>query len=135
MTMQKGRELSLAIGSDGGFVPVAGMRARRIAFDAQQVETTDAGSSGRWRELLGRSGVRRAAVSGSGIFRNANSDALVRSAFFAGTIPDWRISIPGLGVLSGPFQIVSLEYRGDIQGEMAFAIALESAGEIAFEAA
>ena len=37
----------------------------------QVVDVTDAESAGRWRELLGGAGVQRAALSGSGIFKDA----------------------------------------------------------------
>ncbi|ODN72433.1 Phage major tail protein 2 [Methylobrevis pamukkalensis] len=43
---------------------------------------TDADSAGRWRELLEGAGVRRASLSGSGIFRDGASDAAVRQIFF-----------------------------------------------------
>jgi TP901-1 family phage major tail protein len=42
--------------------------------------------------------------------------------------------IPDFGMLSGPFQITALEYTGNHDGEVAFEIALESAGVISFEA-
>ena len=134
MTIQKARDLLLKIGAEAGFVTVAGLRARRIAFDAQAVDATDAESAGRWRELLQQAGVRRASIRGSGIFRDTASDELMRGAFFAGTIPQWQIVIPDFGVLQGPFQIVTLEYRGNHEGELAFEIALESAGRIEFGA-
>ena len=134
MPIKKGRDLLLEIEAGATLVPVAGLRARRLAFDAQQVEATDAGSAGRWRELIAATGVRRASISGSGVFRDAQSDELVRQAFFSGAAPVWRVTIPGFGLVAGAFQIVSLEYRGDAQGELAFSITLESAGAIAFSA-
>lgn len=75
MVAQKGKDLLLKIFSGGGFVTVAGLRTKRIAFNSQTVDITDADSSGRWRELLAGSGVQRAAISGSGIFKDAASDA------------------------------------------------------------
>jgi len=95
---------------------------------------TDAESAGRWRELLGGAGVQRAALSGSGIFKDQASDALVRSLFFAGTIAGWQIVIPDFGTVAGPFQIASLEYSGAHDGEVLFEIALESAGALTFGA-
>ena len=134
MTAQKGRDLLLKIDNGVGFTTAAGLRSKRLAFNAQLVDVTDAESAGRWRELLGGAGVQRAAVSGSGIFKDQASDALVRSLFFAGTIAGWQVVIPDFGTVAGPFQIAALEYSGAHDGEVTFEIALESAGALTFEA-
>lgn len=132
MVAQKGRDLLLKLNNGAGFTTVAGLRSKRLSFNAQIVDVTDADSAGRWRELLGGAGVQRAAVSGSGIFKDQASDALVRSAFFAGTISDWQIVIPDFGTVSGPFQVAALDYSGAHDGEVLFEIALESAGALTF---
>ena len=136
MVAQKGRDLLLKVDSDGGgtFVTVAGLRTKRIAFNSETVDITDADSVGRWRELLAGSGVQRAAISGSGIFKDAQSDALIRTKFFAGDIAAWQMAVPDFGVISGDFQITSLEYTGAHDGEITFEMALESAGAIDFAA-
>lgn len=95
---------------------------------------THAESAGRWRELLEGAGVRRASISGSGIFKDAASDALVRQAFFDGAIRDWQVVVPDFGTVAGPFQLTSLEYRGDHAAEVTFDLSLESAGALAFTA-
>jgi TP901-1 family phage major tail protein len=76
--------------------------------------------------------VRRASIAGSGVFRDAASDATLRQAFFDGAIRDFQMAIPDFGVIAGAFQIVSLEYRGDHAAEVTFEIALESAGALTF---
>ncbi len=137
MVAQKGKDLLLKIDPDGlgTFVTVAGLRSRRIAFNSETVDITDADSAGRWRELLAGSGVQRAAISGSGIFKDAQSDAAIRTRFFAGEIVDWQLAVPDFGTVSGPFQITSLDYTGSHDGEVTFELALESAGPIAFAVA
>lgn len=135
MPAQKGKDLLLKIGDGEGFVTVAGVRAKTLAFNAQTVDVTHAESAGRWRELLTGAGVRRASLSASGIFKDAASDALVRQAFFEAAAPDWQIVIPDFGTVEGPFQIGALEFAGNHDGEVTFEISLESAGELAFEAA
>lgn len=135
MSAQKGKDLLLKIGDGaGGFVTVAGLRTRRIALNADTVDVTDAESNGRWRELLGGAGVRRASVSGTGVFKDQASDAMLRQAFFDGSLRDWEIVVPGFGVLSGPFQISNLDYRGEHAAEVTFDISLDSAGAITFTA-
>lgn len=135
MVAQKGKDLLLKVDSDGSFVTVAGLRSKRIAFNSQTVDITDADSAGRWRELLAGSGVQRAAVSGSGIFKDAQSDALMRQQFFAGAIDDWQLLVPDFGTVEGAFQITALEYTGSHDGEVTFEVALESAGPVSFTVA
>lgn len=134
MAAQKGKDLLLKLDDgNGSFVTVAGLRARQIAFNAETIDITDSESSGRWRELLSGAGLRRSSISGSGIFKDAASDALVRAQLFSGETADWQIVIPDFGSLSGPFQITSLEYSGQHNSEITFEISLESAGAISFE--
>ena len=136
MAAQKGKDLLLKVDTTGlgAFASVAGLRTRRLAFNAETVDVTSADSAGRWRELLAGAGVQRAAVSGSGIFKDAASDATVRQKFFAGEIVSWQLAIPDFGVVEGPFQITALEYGGSHDGEVTFEIALESAGLVGFTA-
>jgi len=131
---QKGKDLLLKLANGESYVTVAGLRSKRLAFNSEAVDITDADSTGRWRELLGGAGVQRASLSASGIFKDATSDGLIRSRFFGGTISTWQLVIPDFGTVSGPFQITALEYTGNHDGEVAFEIALESAGVISFEA-
>lgn len=134
MVAQKGRDLLLKVEDGGSFVTVAGLRTKRLSFNAQAVDVTDAQSAERWRELLGGAGVQRASVSGGGIFKDQASDALVRAAFFSASILSFQLAIPDFGTVSGPFQITALEYSGNHDGEVLFEIALESAGALAFGA-
>jgi TP901-1 family phage major tail protein len=134
MVAQKGKDLLLKIFNGTGYETVAGLRSKRVAFNAETVDVTDAESAGRWRELLGGAGVQRAAVSGAGIFKDAASDQLVRNAFFGGVILNWQLVIPSFGTVSGPFQASALEYSGQHNGEVMFELALESAGALTFEA-
>ena len=134
MSAQSGRDLLLKIERDGTFVTIGGLRAKRMIFDAQSIDVTDAESTGRWRELLAGSGVRRASVSGAGLFKDGASDALVRETFFSGAVARWQFVIPALGTLEGPMQVTRLEYAGAFDGEITFELALESAGAIAFHA-
>ncbi|WP_454745193.1 phage major tail protein, TP901-1 family [Ciceribacter selenitireducens] len=134
MVAQKGKDLLLKVEDGAGFVTVAGLRSKRLSFNAQTVDVTDAESVGRWRELLGGAGVQRAALSGAGLFKDQASDTRVRSAFFAGDILAWQVVIPDFGTVSGPFQVTALEYAGAHDGELTFEIALESAGALSFAA-
>lgn len=134
MVAQKGKDLLLRIDNGGTFATVAGLRSRRLAFNAETVDITDAESAGRWRELLGGAGVQRASLTGAGIFKDQTSDSLVRAAFFAGSILSWQVLIPNFGTITGLFQVTALEYSGEHNGEIRFELALESAGSLTFGA-
>lgn len=134
MAAQKGKDLLLKIDDGSGFVTVAGLRSRKIAFNAETVDVTHAESAGRWRELLEGAGVRRASISGRGLFRDAASDALLRETFFNGAIETFQIVIPDFGTIEGLFQMTSLEFAGEHNGEVTFDAALESAGALSFTA-
>src|SRR5690606_12182235 len=91
MAAQSGKDMLLKLDQtgSGSFLTVAGLRTRALAFNAAAIDITDAESAGRWRELLSGGGIKRASVSGSGIFKDQTSDARIRELFFAGTIRDW----------------------------------------------
>lgn len=136
MAAQKGKDLliKLDMTGTGSFQTVAGLRATRITFNAETVEVTTLESPGRWRELLAGAGVRSAAISGSGVFRDQATDERVRALFFSGEIPPFQVIVPDFGVVQGPFQITSLEYAGQHDGEAVYELALASAGALSFVA-
>jgi TP901-1 family phage major tail protein len=137
MAAQKGKDLLLKVDSTGtgSFITVAGLRARTIAFNTESVDVTHQESAGQWRELLAGAGVKSSRITGAGIFKDAASDATVRSYVFNGTIRAWQVVIPDFGTVEGPFQINSFELTGRHDGEVAFELSLESAGELVFTAA
>lgn len=137
MAAQRGKDLLLKVDKTGGgnFVTVAGLRTRGLAFNAATVDITNTDSANEWRELLEGSGIKTARLTGSGIFKDDISDETVRNYFFNGLIRDWQVMIPDFGTVEGAFQITALEYSGGHDNELAFEIALESAGELTFTAA
>jgi TP901-1 family phage major tail protein len=134
MTAQKGKDLLVKIADGAGYTTVAGLRTRRLAFNAETVDITHAESANRWRELLDGAGVKRASVSGRGLFKDASTDALMRQTFFDGAVKSYQIIIPDFGVVQGAFQIANLEFAGEHNGEVTYDVALESAGELTFTA-
>jgi TP901-1 family phage major tail protein len=135
MTAQKGKDLLIKIG-DGAdpesFTTVAGLRATTLAFNAQAIDVTNADSAEQWRELLAGGGVKSASISGSGVFKDAASDAALRTAFFNQAVPNWSVVIPSFGTITGPFKITSLSYEGPYDGELKLALSLASAGALSF---
>ncbi len=136
MAAQNGKDLliKLDMTGDGQFDAIAGLRATRISFNAESVDVTSLESAGGWRELLGGAGVKSAAISGSGVFRDAGSDERARQIFFDSEVPDFQVIIPDFGIVEGPFQVTSIEYAGAYNGEATYELALASAGALRFTA-
>ena len=134
MAVQNGRDLLIKMDmtGDGQFQTMAGLRASRLAFNAETVDVTSLESEGRWRELLGGAGVRSASISGSGVFRDEGSDGRARQVFFDGETPNCQVIIPDFGVVEGPFMITGLEYAGSDNGEATYELTLASAGALSF---
>ncbi len=93
MAVQSGKDLLLKVdmNGDGSFETVAGLRATRVSFNAETVDVTSMESVGGWRELLAGAGVKSASISGSGVFRDANTDERARQIFFDGEVPEWQV--------------------------------------------
>ncbi len=136
MAVQNGKDLLIKVDmvGDGQFVTLAGLRATRISLNAETVDVTSLESAGGWRELLAGAGVKTAAVSGSGVFRDATTDARARQIFFDAEMPRFQVVVPSFGVIQGMFQITSIEYAGSHNGEATFEMSLASAGALSFTA-
>jgi len=134
MGAQNGKDLliKMDMSGEGQFVTIAGLRATRVSFNAETVEVTNLDSPGGWRELLAGAGVKAASISGSGVFRDADTDARARQVFFDGEVPALQVVLPDFGIVEGPFQITSLEYAGSHNGEATYEMALASAGALSF---
>jgi TP901-1 family phage major tail protein len=137
MAVQSGKDLLIKMDMTGAgqFETIAGLRATRISFNAETVDVTSLSSTGGWRELLAGAGVKAAAISGSGVFRDAATDERARAIFFNGEIPDFQVIIPDFGTVEGPFQITGIEYGGSYNGEATYDMSLASAGALNFVAA
>ena len=136
MAVQSGKDLLIKLDMNGAlqFETIAGLRATRISFNAETVDVTSLESAGGWRELLAGAGVRSASISGSGVFRDANTDERARQIFFDGEVPTFQVVIPDFGVVQGAFQITSVEYAGSYNGEATYELTLASAGALTFTA-
>ena len=134
MSAQRGGDMLLKMkDATANYVTVAGLRTKTLRLNARPVDVTDTSSQG-WKELLPGAGMRTAEISGSGVFRDADSDALIRSAFFDQSAQDCRFIIPGFGMIDGVFLITGLNYAGSYNGEAQFEISLASAAIPAFTA-
>ena len=137
MGAQSGKDLLIKIEAAGGgsFDTFAGLRSTRLSLNADTVDVTTLESEGGWRELMVGAGVRSAAVSGSGVFKDASSDARAREVFFGSEAPQFQVIIPDFGTIQGPFQITAIEYAGSYNGEASYDVTMASAGAITFTSA
>lgn len=136
MGAQNGKDLLIKVdmAADGQFTTLAGLRATRVSFNAETIDVTSLESEGGWRELLSGAGVRSVSISGSGVFRDADTDERARQLFFDGEAPNFQVVIPDFGLIEGPFQVTSIEYGGSHNGEATYELSLASAGILAFTA-
>lgn len=135
MAAQKGIALLLKIYITSAFVTVGGIRATSLSINNAQVDVTSQDDTSRKRQLLAGAGVQSLSVSGSGVFVDDAAAAAVNTSVLADTHVDWQVVVPDFGTYEGAFQIASFEISGEHDGEVAFSITLESAGDIAFTAA
>ena len=102
MAAQKGKDLLLKLDDGTGtFITIAGLRTRRLSLNADTVDASSAESVGRWRELLAGAGLLRASIAGTGIFKDAASDVLIRQNFFNGTVGNWQMVVCETQKLAG----------------------------------
>ena len=133
MAAQNGRDMLVKIKNDAGeFITLAGLRSKAFRLNAQAVDITNTDSAQGWKELLPGAGVKSAEISGAGVFRDTESDALARTAFFEQSVQIYRFVIPDFGVVEGPFLLTSLSYAGTYKGEASYELTLMSAGVPSF---
>ena len=138
MAAQKGKSLLLKIGADSSATPasdtyttIGGLRSTSISMNDEQVDITNKDSSND-RTLLAGAGVKSVSISGSGVFTDSASESTLRTAYGASDFHNFQIIIPDFGEYEGEFQVSSLEYAGEYNGEVTYSVTLESSGSVAF---
>lgn len=138
MAAQKGSALLLKIGADNTaaasadtYTTIGGLRSTSITMNEETVDVTTKDSSG-IRELLANGGVQSCSISGSGVFTDAASETTLESAFAASNFHNFQIIVPDFGTYTGEFQVASLEYSGEYNGEVTYSVTLESSGAFTF---
>jgi len=138
MTAQKGKDILLKIGDAASpevFASIGGLRTKGLSFNGEAVDITNSDSASQWRELLAAGGVKSLSVSGAGVFKDDAQDAIIQTKFYAQTLDNWELTIPGFGTYTGAFLITAYEYGGEHNNEVTFTLTLESSGEPVFAAA
>ena len=146
MAAQKGLDVLMKIDISGTKTTIGGLRSTSITLNDESVDITNKDSLGS-RTLLAGAGVNSLSVSGSGVFTDSAAEVAVRTAFQAqqntsdgssgqtAAFESFQFIIPNLGTYTGNFQITSLEFSGEYNGEATYSMSFESAGYITFAAA
>ncbi len=134
MAAEKGRAFLLKIGDGGSpetFDVVGGMRSTSLRINNEMVDVTNK-TSGGWREILSGAGLRKISLSGSGIFTDSASETSLQAKALASSVDNYQVVFESGAKFSGAFQVTTLEYAGDYNGERTYSIALESSGVVSF---
>ncbi len=133
MAAQSGRDMLVKVKNVAGdFITLAGLRTKSFRLNARAVDITNSDSAQGWKELLPGAGVKSAEINGAGLFRDTQSDALARTAFFEQSVNQYKFIIPDFGIIEGPFLLTTLSYAGSYQGEVTYDVNLMSAGAPSF---
>ncbi|MCK5424793.1 MAG: phage major tail protein, TP901-1 family, partial [Emcibacter sp.] len=89
-------------------------------------------TSGGWREILSGAGIRHVSLAGSGIFTDSVSEGVLQAKALASSVDNYEVVFESGDKFSGAFQVTSLEYAGDYNGERTYSLALESSGIVSF---
>ena len=138
MDSQPGSSLLIKIGDAASpevFTTVAGLRTKSLSINSETVDVTNSDSASKMRELLAGAGIISVSASGDGVFTDAAVHATLSTKALAGGIDTYQVIVPDFGTFEGAFQLTTLEFAGEHNGEATFSMALESAGVIAFTAA
>jgi TP901-1 family phage major tail protein len=133
MAAQKGSALLMKIGTGSpvSYESIGGMRSTSMTLNDEMVDVTNKDSS-RARTLLAQGGVNSMTVSGSGVFTDTASELALKNTFDASSFSLYQFVIPDFGTYSGSFQLTSLEYSGEYNGEVTYSFTFESSGAISF---
>ncbi len=134
MAAQKGSALLMKIGDGASpevFTTIGGMRSTTLSMNDEVVDVTNKDSS-RARTLLAQGGTNSMTVSGSGVFTDSASETTLRGKFDVSALTNYQFLVPDFGTFTGVFQLTSLEYAGEFNGEVTYSFTFESSGAITF---
>tara|TARA_R100000329_G_C7604039_1_gene214264 strand:- start:1042 stop:1452 length:411 start_codon:yes stop_codon:yes gene_type:complete len=131
MAAQKGSALLMKLGSGSpvSYTTIAGLRDTSITASQEILDVSNKDSA-RVRTLLAQGTVKSFAVSGTGIFTDASVEASILTAFDASSFSAFQFLVPDFYTFTGDFAITSIEYSGNYNGAVEYAMSFESAGTI-----
>ncbi len=134
MAAQKGSAMLMKVGNGSSpetFTTIGGLRSTSLTINNESVDVTNKDSSNN-RTMLAAAGVQSISVSGSGVFTDAASETTIKTNVLADTIDNYQFLVPDFGTFTGGFQVTSVEYAGEYNGEVTYSMSFESSGAITF---
>lgn len=132
MAAKKGALFLLKAGNGASsevFTTVAAQRATSLRINGETVDVTDKDSNG-WKELLDGGAIVSMSISANGVFKDGTSQILLETRALARTLHNYQVVFDGGRKYEGAFQVVSVEYAGEYNGEHTYAVNLESSGTV-----
>lgn len=126
-----GKDMLIKLEISGTFTTIAGLRSTSITANKEMVDITNKDSSG-VRTLLAGAGINSLTISGSGVLTDDPVHDTLEGLRTASTISDFQVVIGTQGTYEGPFEITSLEFSSEYNGEVTYSLTLESAGSITY---
>ncbi|MCK9494153.1 MAG: phage major tail protein, TP901-1 family [Dehalococcoidia bacterium] len=136
MAAKKGVSFLLKAGNGASsevFTTIAAQRTTSLSINGTQVDVTDKDSSG-WQELLAGGSIRSMAISAAGVYKDVTSQILIESRCLARTLDNYQIVFDGGRTYEGAFQVISVEYAGEHNGEHTYSASLVSSGAVTVQA-
>ena len=134
MAAQLGKSLLLKKDISGTMTTIGGLRSTSMTLNDEMVDITNK-DSGSQRALLASGGVLSMSISGSGVFTDTTAEQNLRAQYGTSSHGTYNVIVPDLGTYAGTFQLTTLEYSGEFNGEVTYSVTLESAGAVTFSAA
>ena len=106
------------------------MRSTNITLNDETVDITNKDSTNNARQLLAQGGIKSGTVSGSGVFTDSASETTLYGKWHASSNANYQFLVPDLITITGAFQLTSLEYAGEYNGEVTYSFTFESAGDL-----
>ena len=134
MAAQLGKSLLLKKDISGTMTTIGGLRSTSMTLNDEMIDITNK-DSGSQRTLLPSGGILSMTISGSGVFTDTAAEQNLRANYGTSTFGTYNVIVPDLGTYAGTFQITSLEFSGEFNGEVTYSVTLESSGSVTFSAA
>jgi len=127
----KGRDLTIGIGTDGSEVTIAGVRTKSFTVNNEPIDVTNDDDDG-WRDLLAEAGQTGIDLSVEGVVESDALRDLIADPSSIGTyvLVTFPVITEGntAGTLEGDAVIASYQETGEYNGAVTFTLELQSRG-------
>lgn len=115
----------------GTYTTVGGLRETSLSMSAEAIDATNHGSNQN-KEILDTAGIKSMALSGSGIFTDAQNLEDIEDNYHSQTLTRFQCidNETGGRTYTGLYKITSFERTGGYNNEQTYSLSLESSGSI-----